>query len=327
LKIKLFTHTDLDGVGCTIVANHAFGAENVNVEYCDYNEIDNKVRDFVGMMQYKYVDKVFITDISVNKDMAELIDFVTLTEAEAKDKFILLDHHATAGWLNKYYWAIVSPIKVVEVPGDPHPHVNVPVIELKTSGTSMLYDYVLDNNYMPDYYDTHVFVEKVRRWDTWDWKNIHNDEEAKRLNSLLYLIGREKFVQRFSANASIEFTDGEKLLLEVEENKIKKYMEKVSQKIIPVKIENYNAGVVFAEQYISELGNDIAENNPQFDFIVIVNMGGGGISYRRRDGIDIDLGQVAKAFGGGGHQAAAGSSLYHRLDINNFAQSIFTQGG
>jgi oligoribonuclease NrnB/cAMP/cGMP phosphodiesterase (DHH superfamily) len=143
---------------------------------------------------------------------------------------------------------------------------------------------------------------------------------------LLYLIGREKFVKRFSENVSVEFTEGEKLLLEVEEDRIKKYIDKVSKKVIPAKIENYNAGVVFAEQYISELGNAIAEQNPNLDFIAIVNVGGGGISYRRREGIDIDLGQLVKVFGGGGHPSAAGSSLYHRLDINAFAQSLFTQG-
>lgn len=44
MKNKLFTHTDLDGVGCAILAYLAFGRENVDVEYCDYSNIDDKVR-------------------------------------------------------------------------------------------------------------------------------------------------------------------------------------------------------------------------------------------------------------------------------------------
>lgn len=32
MKYKLFTHTDLDGVGCAILAYLAFGRENVDVE-------------------------------------------------------------------------------------------------------------------------------------------------------------------------------------------------------------------------------------------------------------------------------------------------------
>lgn len=38
MKIKIFTHTDLDGVGCAIIAYLVFGKENVDVDipikYC-----------------------------------------------------------------------------------------------------------------------------------------------------------------------------------------------------------------------------------------------------------------------------------------------------
>ena len=40
MKIKLFTHTDLDGVGCAILAKLAF--ENVDIEYCNYDDINQK---------------------------------------------------------------------------------------------------------------------------------------------------------------------------------------------------------------------------------------------------------------------------------------------
>ena len=46
-KIKLFTHTDLDGIGCAILAYLAFGRENVDVEYCDYSNVNDKVGDLV----------------------------------------------------------------------------------------------------------------------------------------------------------------------------------------------------------------------------------------------------------------------------------------
>lgn len=40
MQYKLFTHTDLDGVGCAILAYLAFGRENVDVEYCNYNDVN-----------------------------------------------------------------------------------------------------------------------------------------------------------------------------------------------------------------------------------------------------------------------------------------------
>jgi oligoribonuclease NrnB/cAMP/cGMP phosphodiesterase (DHH superfamily) len=304
-RVKLFTHLDLDGVGCAIVANHAFGAENVDVEYCDYKEVDKKVSDFFTDGGCEKYDKIFITDISVNEAVASLIDSFTNQCPSTDVK--LIDHHATASWLNKYSWASVKTVNGYGT---------------KTAGTSLLYGHLLSEGQLkPDYYNVMRFVEQVRRWDTWDWKNVYNDEHPKRMNSLLYLIGREKFVKRFTDDASIFFNETEELILEIEEAKIKNYIEKVSKNIIPIKIENYNVGAVYAEQYISELGNVLAEQNPQFDFIVLINVGGGGISYRGvKD--DIDLGQVAKLFGGGGHSKAAGSSIRKELS-NAFAQSLF----
>ena len=43
--IKLFTHTDLDGVGCAILAKFAF-SNDVDVEYCNYDDIDSKVEEY-----------------------------------------------------------------------------------------------------------------------------------------------------------------------------------------------------------------------------------------------------------------------------------------
>lgn len=43
--VKLFTHTDLDGIGCAILAKIAF--KNCDIEYCGYNDINDNVTDFV----------------------------------------------------------------------------------------------------------------------------------------------------------------------------------------------------------------------------------------------------------------------------------------
>ena len=48
-KIKLFTHgADLDGIGCAILAYLAFERENVDVEYCDYDDVDEKVEKLLS---------------------------------------------------------------------------------------------------------------------------------------------------------------------------------------------------------------------------------------------------------------------------------------
>lgn len=43
--VKLFTHTDLDGIGCAVLAKLAFG-KYVDISYCDYDNIDSTVKKY-----------------------------------------------------------------------------------------------------------------------------------------------------------------------------------------------------------------------------------------------------------------------------------------
>lgn len=118
-RIKLFSHTDLDGYGCNIVMK-ALGI-NVDETNINYGEINEVVQDYIQNRIYKNYDITFITDISINEEVAKLID-------NTKDlTVILLDHHPTAEWLNKYEWACVTVNNTLE----------------KTSGTEMLFNYLI----------------------------------------------------------------------------------------------------------------------------------------------------------------------------------------
>jgi oligoribonuclease NrnB/cAMP/cGMP phosphodiesterase (DHH superfamily) len=295
MRVKLFTHTDLDGVGCYVVAKHVY--ENVDVEYCNYDEINEKVKSYLSNRDFLDYDLTLITDISIDEVNAEVINY----QYNLGNKFKLLDHHPTADWLNKYEWATVNPLHEDDT---------------KSSGTTMLYDYL---NHPRKVYE---FAEKVRRYDTWEWATHYNDTHAKQLNNLLYLIGRESFVNRFISNPSIQFTETETVILGMEQQKIKHYIESKEKQLKIVSILNYQAGVVFAEQYQSELGNELAKKFDYADFIVMINPSSGTISYR---GVrnEIDLGKdVAKVFGGGGHPKAAGSQIEGKL-IDTFINSLF----
>lgn len=294
MKVKLFTHTDLDGVGCAVVAKRMY--KDISITYCNYDEIDYEVSRFIDK-ESRFYDLVLITDISVDEYVAKEID------EYIGHKTKLIDHHATAEWLNKYKWANVNPLHEDNV---------------KSSGTSMLFDYL---NQPDGLYD---FVEKVRRYDTWEWSTKYNDEHAKQLNDLLYIVGREKFFNRFVSNPSIELTDSEKLILDIEQDKINHYIGKKKKQVKEKNILGYKAGVVFAEQYSSQLGNELAKEYVELDFIAIINTSSQSISYR---GIKdyIDLGKdVAKVFGGGGHPKAAGSQIDEK-HLDNFIFDLFNK--
>ncbi|MET3505479.1 DHH family phosphoesterase [Halalkalibacter oceani] len=308
MKVKLFTHTDLDGVSCGIVASYQFN--DLDITYCNYDDIDNKVSEFIAEKAYLLYDLILITDISVNEHVAKEIN------QYIADKTVLLDHHATAEWLNEYKWATVDDMETQIISEDSYTNV-------KSSGTSMLFDYLCEKY---DCYDFELsnYVEKVRRYDSWEWSTKYNDIHAKQLNDLFFILGRDLFFNRFSNNISVDFTKNEEQVLKMEQNKINKYIEMASENVMQTNVLGYNAGVVFAEQYTSQLGNELAKKNPQYDFIVIINPQQRKISYR---GIneDIDLGkEVTAKFGGGGHSRAAGSEFDEEL-LNGFIDGLFKE--
>ena len=122
-KIKLFTHTDLDGIGCAILAYLAFGRENVDVEYCDYSNVNEKVEKFWDDPELEAYDYIFITDISIKEKLA-----IHITNEASEPRVHLFDHHATALGLNKYDWCEVSVMN--------------DTLGIKTSGTELFYTYL-----------------------------------------------------------------------------------------------------------------------------------------------------------------------------------------
>ena len=194
--IKLFTHTDLDGVGCEILGKLAFG-EDISIDRCNYGNIDSEVEKFLKNTN-KY-DKIFITDISVNKEVADELNNIS-------NKVVLLDHHKTALWLNEYPYALVQVED--ESVG-------------KMSGTYLFYEYLKKNH--EEFNDTHalkLFVDYVRMYDTWEWKEKYNNIIPKRLNDLMYMDGVNEFIDkmiyRLENNYPI-FDDADILKLNIEQ--------------------------------------------------------------------------------------------------------------
>ena len=287
----LATHTALDGIGCAVLAYLAFGAENVDIEFCDYKDVDEKVEKAIeSELFFRNYDKIFITDISVGEKVANMIEY------EAKDLDItLLDHHATAEWLNKYDWAKVK--------------VASSSTGIKTSGTKLFYQHLLLEGRFDKYsdrvlYNIRDFAQTVCDYDTWRWKEELGEDGivCKQLNDLFHIYGRNEFIEwaedAINAYDSFpEFSLTDKLLLEQK------------QKDIVVDNFGYTCGVVFAERYFSELGNKLSEMCPGLDYIAMIDISNGRVSYRTiHDGIDLG-GEIAHSYGGGGHRKAAGSNF------------------
>lgn len=300
--IKLFTHTDLDGIGCAILAKLAFGTEVVDIEYCNYDDIDSKVEEYFNSdSEYE----CHITDISISNELAYKI-------SNSEKKYQLLDHHPTALRLNEFAWCNVQ-IENEET-------------NIKTSGTEMYYRWLVDNNYLIKSYALDRFVELVRNYDTWRWTTLGDKGViCKQVNDLFYLYGKEKFIDwcitEIYEDSFPYLYESDELVLEIEQDNIDNYIKKKNEQMLIMPLCGKTCGVVFAEKYFSELGNKLCQMRPEIDFVAMIDMSG-TVSYRTiKD--DIDLGKdVAKLFGGGGHAKAAGSKFVNgvQFDVIN---SIF----
>lgn len=335
MKVKLFTHTDLDGVGSAVIAKNAF--PDLYVTYCDYSNVNEKVSAFLYSGAEREYGLILITDISVNEDVAHALDAISmrLDEVEGDNsldgKVWLLDHHPTAIWMNKYHWACVSPEKVTEeeLDGDIVGDTVTLARTEKTSGTSMLFDFLDREGFLKGIpvikrIELMEFAESVRRFDTWDWKTVYNDGHARDLNNLLYLVGRERFFNRFSIDPDIAFRDEEQLLLDIDNENYKKYLSAAKKRMVVANVAGYTAGVLYATKYVSELGNDLSETYSDLDFIVLIDSEHSKISYRTTKE-NIDLGEFAKKFGGGGHPKASGSRYGDTYYLQNFIDLYFNE--
>ena len=286
---KLLSHNDLDGVGCGILAKLAFG-EQVKVRYNSISSLNREIEYFLENDDPETF--LFVTDLTPNEENEKrLNDFYN-----AKGQVQLIDHHKSALHFNDYEWGYIL---VEDHEGK------------LTSATSLLYEYLVKNNLLQPSEALSEFVELVRQYDTWEWEKNGN-HQAHSLNSLFYLISMEEFeekiMERLRTSDHFDFDEFEKKILKMEADKIDRYIRRKKREIVQVTIGEHLAGIVYAETYHSELGNELGKEYPHLDYIAIVIMGGKRISLRTiYDHIDVS--EVAGQFGGGGHQKASGCTL------------------
>ncbi len=167
---KLFTHTDLDGVGCAIIAKLVYGDE-IDISYCHYDNANL----IIGNCHPNNYDHIDITNLSINGNIAKSID------ENYANQVNLFDHHFSSQYLNKYAWANV---KTKEENGG-----------LETSSTKIYYDSI--GKYIEDYSKLAVesFVKYVTTWETQQFQYSIIYGIAKNMNALFNIYGIDKFTE------------------------------------------------------------------------------------------------------------------------------------
>lgn len=297
--IKLLTHNDLDGITCGILAKHYLD-DHIEVEYCSNNNIDES---FEMALNGNY-DEIWVTDLSISKENTNKINW--------NSNVTLLDHHKSALWLNEYRFA---KVRVVNEQGNP------------TCGAEMFYSYLVNRYKKPQTGflssgDIPVFVEKVRRYDTYEWVELE-DRDSKHLNDLLGIYGMYEFIEvtlKKFRNPKMElFTKFEKRLLEIRQHEITRTIDYKASTMVRTKFEGYNVGVVFADKFTSEIGNALCSRNKDLDFIMMISYSDIGLRGKNK----VDLSEIAKKYGGGGHFNAAGFPINGKENINMILENVY----
>lgn len=296
-KVHHFTHTDLDGVGCACISQVALARREdveLEVKYCNYSDIDNEVNKLLDDLEehrkiesYEAFRKhtILITDLSVNEETAKRLDAYN-----DKDTVVMLDHHKLPDSMRVRNWAVVAD-------------------NGEESGTSLTFRYFYGNQ-IQGLQGIIDFVENVTLYDNWKF-----DPEVRSrpqdFNKYMYTFGRKYFVNYITDQLTLFPNTGVDLddeLLEALYDRDEAYIKAVSRKAKPVTYNGLHGMYVFAEQQVSRMGHRILIENPTIDFAVII-LAPGNVSLRSRDDGDIDVAEIAKHFGGGGHTHAAGYQL------------------
>ncbi len=298
-KYMIITHTDLDGIGAIVVGKTILNKQHIDMKFCGYYNVNETVIN--ALVSSENYSHIFITDISVNENTANYINTCH------KGRVTLLDHHSNLEYLDQYDWAIVKPGE--EGTKD------------RECGTSLFYKFLKDKLKFKTNQAMENFVEKVRRYDTWDWHDYYNDNEAKQLNDYFGKIGFfdfiNEYVSKIKRNDNELFSDSAKKMLKNSQRNLNQLIKSKEKQMCTKNIDGYNVGFIFSEIYQSEVGNQLLDLHPELDGIILYDLSKNKMSIRSNDKSDFDCSLIAKNwFGnGGGRKNTGGAQIPEEILI------------
>lgn len=321
MRIKVFTHTDLDGAGTPLVLRSLLntlitGKKTFDVSYCstgDYGSINRDIVKFINTEHERY-DRIYITDLSPNEEtMGQLIQY----SKKYGTKVQVFDHHESAMNIQEKF-PEQACILVRHDDGQ------------LTSGTSVVFEQLVGMTPCEAIHDKNTnktllriarFAEAVREFDTWDWQHKKEQcifgEEARKLNNLYYALGTEDFLKSYFPIPMKLFADKHLYLLDFLDKEEENYIVNRMNHVKFGKLKDYTFAFVSAERFISTLGNSMCtlkHGDELVDFAMIFN--NGKMSFRAGKDSEVNVAEIAKAyFNGGGHAKSSGGKL---MGFNSF---------
>ena len=291
MKVLLFTHkNDIDGMGNAILAQLAF--KEVDYELCGTFDLTSSVESyFEGDKIYQY-DRIYVTDLCLEDPILSKVAM----DSKLEGKVLVFDHHKT--FTDPKYTS--------------HKFVTVKIEDEKglCCGTSLFYKHLVSEGLIDkDNKCISEFVELTRQHDTWEWRNIYNNEKSRELSILFDALGYDGYIslmtEKLRKEDIFEFDSMDRILIDNRKKQISLKCEYYKDKIIYREILGMKAGIVFITyEYRNELAEYFRENKFDMDFTMMIALDPGVVAYRSvREGKAVR--PVAELFGGKGHDKAA----------------------
>lgn len=341
VRIKHISHLDLDGYGSTILTEilHYFvpaGYYEIETDNILPNKLNNIMKEVIENLDYW--DRVIITDLAINQELLEMIN-----NSKNPEKIRVFDHHKC---------------DLTNLPSNIIVTKDSPIHNGKLTCATELYFNFLRNDPIYDMVKisgndkaVEYFVECVRVYDTFEFWKTRNEPEncqyesyvdAPRLNTLFHILERDDFKQymyyyllksdqRMSLTRSNDRYPYISEVLALEANKNNRYVDAALRRLIKTDLcctiwrdnkahkLNYHIGVIFAEKNGPVIGNTACENNNELDFCAVVSNNQVSL-YTNKENIDVS--SIAKLFGGGGHEEAAGLTIPY-INANVYSLNHF----
>ena len=301
MKILLFTHkNDIDGIGNAILAQLAF--DEVDYVLCGTFDLTKSIESYYENNTIYNYDRIYVTDLCLEDPILTKI---------AKDKKLLgkvrvFDHHKT--FLDEKYTQ--------------HKFIKVQIEDEHglCCGTSLFYQHLLEEKFLDKNNEAiKEFVELTRQHDTWEWKNIYNNEKTRELSILFDALGYDGYIKltteklKNRETTSFDFDSLERTLIDNRKEQIKQKCEFYADRIFYREILGMKAGIVFITyEYRNELAEYFRENKFDMDFTMMIAFDPGVVAYRSvKEGIHVR--PVAELFGGKGHEKAATNPITEEM--------------
>ena len=277
MKNHIIYHKDcMDGLSSAFIAHCSFLELEQKAEFypMHYNEIDQ-----VKNIPLERDDILMLLDFSLPKEIIEKI-------AE-NNAVVVIDHHKTAMHLTE--------IK--------NPNVSV-IFDLEKSGAILTFEYFESLSCNP--LNKELF-EYIQDRDLWKWKL----PGSKEVSSSLALQVEKNNINSFK-QAYWVFQDNQREFKSTGTTVLKMQQKQVDEKVdkcFEINILGHKFKAINATENVSELGNAICNkyNMPTLIYFQI-SRDEVVLSFRSLDHL-VDVSEIAKRFGGGGHKCASGATI------------------